>query len=99
MNEVESKSLAHNLLPCPFCGGAAEMLHYESDGYLVLCPACQGMVENWVLTEEEAAAVWNRRPKPPECPDDCKYGRNSDKCDDCIRNARAVYDHYEPEVL
>lgn len=53
------------LKPCPFCGGKAEVLINEySDSnkeYLVACAECDGMVERWRKTEEEAVAQWNRR--------------------------------------
>lgn len=53
------------LKPCPFCGGKAEMLisEYEDSRkeYLVACTECDGMVERWRKTEEEAAEQWNRR--------------------------------------
>ena len=53
------------LKPCPFCGGKAEMLNYSSNEWLVECTKCQGMVEKWCKTEEEAIINWNRR-KPIE---------------------------------
>lgn len=49
------------LKPCPFCGGKAEMLNYSPSEWLVYCPACQGMVEQWRKTEQEAVEQWNRR--------------------------------------
>lgn len=53
------------LKPCPFCGGKAEMLisEYEDSRkeYLVACTECDGMVECWRETEEEAVEQWNRR--------------------------------------
>ena len=46
------------LKPCPFCGGKAEMLISEFEcsrkEYLVACAECDGMVERWRETEEEA---------------------------------------------
>lgn len=53
------------LLPCPFCGGEAEMLNYSESEWLVNCPACGGMVEKWRKTEAEAIEQWNTR-KPME---------------------------------
>jgi Lar family restriction alleviation protein len=67
------------LLPCPFCGGPANL----SDGYprlyrpgynkvAVECPEC-GLVFGWDCdyggcfeTTEEAAAEWNRRAQSKE---------------------------------
>ena len=53
------------LKPCPFCGGKAEMLisEYEDSRkeYLVACTECDGIVERWRETEEEAVEQWNRR--------------------------------------
>lgn len=53
------------LKPCPFCGGKAEMLINKYNDlrkeYLVACTKCDGMVERWRETEEEATEQWNRR--------------------------------------
>ena len=53
------------LKPCPFCGGKAEMLISEYEGsrkeYPAACAECDGMVERWRETEEEAVEQWNRR--------------------------------------
>ena len=46
---------------CPFCGGEAEMLNYSPTEWLVHCIECDGMVEKWRETEEEAIEQWNRR--------------------------------------
>lgn len=58
------------LKPCPFCGGKAEMLVSEYDDsrkeYLVACAECDGMVERWRETEEEAVEQWNRRASDKE---------------------------------
>ena len=51
------------LKPCPFCGGKAEMLSYSEHEWLVYCKECDGMVEKWRETEEEAMEQWNRRVK------------------------------------
>ena len=51
------------LLPCPFCGGAAQS--YESslvDGWhQVECRQCQATSGYW-QTEAQAIAAWNARP-------------------------------------
>lgn len=54
MQEVELK-------PCPFCCGKAEMLNYSDNEWLVHCTVCDGMVERWRETEDEAIEQWNRR--------------------------------------
>lgn len=52
------------LRSCPFCGGEAELEHLEIDGYLAHCSKCDGMIEKWFDTKDEAIAAWNRRPEP-----------------------------------
>lgn len=46
---------------CPFCNGDAAILHYLGDGYLPHCSNCDGMIEKWFETPEEALDAWNRR--------------------------------------
>ena len=46
---------------CPFCGGKAEMLNYSPTEWLVHCIECDGMVENWRKTKQEAIEQWNTR--------------------------------------
>ena len=53
------------LKPCPFCGGEPKMCQmYDRDycmpAWYVYCPACGAMMEN-SFSEQDAAAVWNRR--------------------------------------
>lgn len=61
-NDVDVK--IPELKRCPFCGGEAEMLINEyrdsRKEYLVACTECDGMVERWRETEEEAVEQWNR---------------------------------------
>jgi Lar family restriction alleviation protein len=54
MNPAELKN-------CPFCGAEAKLQHYENDGYLPMCTHCDGMIERWFKTPEEATEKWNRR--------------------------------------
>ena len=64
----------HTLLPCPFCGGEAELLKgdpglYSAENHLyhalkaVVCDQCISS-SGWYLHEEEAIAAWNRRTPP-----------------------------------
>lgn len=46
---------------CPFCGGEAEMLNYSPTEWLVHCIECDGMVEKWRKTKQEAIEQWNCR--------------------------------------
>ncbi len=66
MNDYEkeceyAEELQKEMLNCPFCGAKAEILHYEHDGYLPKCSKCDGMIEKWFDTPEEAVEEWNKR--------------------------------------
>lgn len=54
----------NELLPCPFCGGEAEMLTAESmhggNLYGVMCDCCACRTDVYD-TEAEAVAAWNTR--------------------------------------
>jgi len=54
------------LLPCPFCGGRAEMNHGGFGECFVTCADdnCGGRLGNgiWFNTAAQAMDVWNRRP-------------------------------------
>lgn len=72
------------LLPCPFCGGEAEILTAESmyggNLYGVLCDCCAGRTDVFD-TEAEAIAAWNSRAERTCFADevthrDCKYSVN-----------------------
>ena len=58
-NDVDVK--IPELKRCPFCGGEAAILHYPVDGYLPHCTECDGTIEKWFDTPEEALDAWNRR--------------------------------------
>ena len=53
-------------MPCPFCGGTD--LHLETDSHpstvQVMCdnPECEASGPNVAYTDEDAVALWNRRP-------------------------------------
>ena len=51
---------------CPFCGADAEIMHYPMDGYLPHCSKCDGMIEKWFKTEQEAISAWNTRKEDTE---------------------------------
>lgn len=53
--------LEKDMNKCPFCGEKVEILHYENDGYLPKCSECDGMIEKWFGTPEEAVEEWNKR--------------------------------------
>lgn len=74
--------MSKNLLPCPFCGGAARWCADEPDNkhtcHHIVCPKCQF---NWDVNGkganecaeiddlmDYAAAVWNRRATAPAAP-------------------------------
>ena len=54
------------LLPCPFCGGCAEMNHGGFGECFVTCADdnCGGRLGTgiWFTTATQAMDVWNRRP-------------------------------------
>jgi hypothetical protein len=53
---------ARALLPCPFCGGEAEVLGYDASwGVISLAPGCAVGMGGDLSTEAEAIAAWNRR--------------------------------------
>lgn len=63
--ESETEEEIH-LLPCPFCGGEAELL-MDFDGveegiYTVECQMCWATTAIY-LDEEDAINAWNRRTK------------------------------------
>jgi Lar family restriction alleviation protein len=53
------------LKSCPFCAGEATIMIDEISEdercYLVCCEVCDGMVERWFPTVEDAINAWNRR--------------------------------------
>lgn len=48
------------LKPCPFCGGEAEIIG-EDEMYQVICMECDGSIDRFFDTPEEAAKDWNTR--------------------------------------
>ena len=57
--------MADKLLPCPFCGGDAEVFHSsdceEDEEYSIYCGKCYCSTEK-VCTYGEAVNLWNNRP-------------------------------------
>ncbi len=57
------------LKPCPFCGGAASLVHTSDDDWYVACDnsaiyECGCLPATWICsTKEEAVELWNRRAK------------------------------------
>ena len=65
---------------CPFCGGEAEMLNYSPTEWLVHCIECDGMVENWRKTKQEAIEQWNRRTPMANIVEKLEELKNEDVC-------------------
>ena len=51
--------LTEALLPCPFCGGEAEMIHGAPGSHYVKCKQCGAASDD--RFEDSAIAAWNRR--------------------------------------
>jgi Lar family restriction alleviation protein len=58
----------NNLLPCPFCGGEADIFEASEDSFCTLCTDC-GVETPYQISAEEAVAAWNRRAQPSEKPE------------------------------
>lgn len=56
------RAARQELLPCPFCGGAAEMRGHKAPEFWVGCPAtgCKATTEGFG-SQERAARAWNTR--------------------------------------
>jgi len=49
------------LLPCPFCGGEANVFQFDTDDAYVACSQCNGTNGVNYPSEEAAIAAWNTR--------------------------------------
>ena len=54
---------AVELKPCPFCGGKAELwrAHADRPAWIACGGECVVLVTRECKTDDEAAAIWNRR--------------------------------------
>jgi len=53
-----------DLLPCPFCGGEAELVDFDLDSCFVECRKCrasQPVLWPKSTSRQDAIAAWNRR--------------------------------------
>lgn len=50
------------LKSCPFCGGEAVMIGEDDGMYQVICPNCNGTIDDFYNEKEVAAEKWNTRP-------------------------------------
>lgn len=57
----------HELLPCPFCGGMAELKHTKSWDYFVRCQSCGARTRQHHENDVGAVDGWNRRAGRGEC--------------------------------
>jgi len=62
-----------DLLPCPFCGGEAELVDFDLDSCFVECRKCrasQPVLWPKSTSRQDAIAAWNRR--APAIPPDVR---------------------------
>jgi len=59
VNQSELAAPAGSALPCPFCGGVADVTRHEH-GWYVICTGCK-IATGGEWTRERVLALWNRR--------------------------------------
>lgn len=48
-----------NLLPCPFCGGEAQLMDWKT--HTIICRKCLSQVSAYTGKEQDTIDLWNRR--------------------------------------
>ena len=71
------------LLPCPFCGGAAEIRCFDEsmDLWSAECDSCQ--VARLGDSKQEAVTAWNTRTTLPAESQHCDTAKYADNCNSC----------------
>lgn len=74
-------------LPCPLCGGQADIV-VQKDAGLIICKRCKLYKPFTIVLDgaNKARSVWNTRPAPPvghcgECGNACDVGDDLLRCD------------------
>lgn len=52
------------LLPCPFCGGNADLCEADDETWYIACVSCGCGTNPCEASEDDLAAAWNRRATP-----------------------------------
>jgi Lar family restriction alleviation protein len=72
MQNEQTPAAGPLLLPCPFCGGEAEIIHLDDDdnagGSCVCCTKCQASGNVEFGRKENFVENWNRRAHPSPTP-------------------------------
>ena len=66
-----------NLLPCPFCGGAAKAIgpYGQESLFKIECQSCYAKLSGYDQCEQDAVDAWNTRAvaRPAQEPDDLNF--------------------------
>lgn len=94
------------LLPCPFCGGAAQIIRFRDYGwkqFKVSCDRCFMSFGKNFYDEKKAIEQWNTRPAPPvgHC-GECRFADTKDggiycELDDYQREEYEFCSEFEPK--